>query len=235
MKKSPKKKILKPNKIYCGNAIELLDYIDDESIDAIITDPPYGIGRKYDEKEEFDNPEDYYKWLKPIYHKMWGKLAPGGLFAMWQTTKYMRYFWDVFGDDIHIYASCKSFVQIRNTPINHAYDPIIMKYKEGPEPLKPQKQARSFDYYVCSNSKPIYKKDTLEGKHPCPRPIDQLTSLIGNFVIEDGLILDPFMGIGTTAVAAKALGRDFMGIEINQKYVDVANDRLRQEVFSYGY
>jgi len=69
--------------------------------------------------------------------------------------------------------------------------------------------------------------------HPCPKPIKAWTWLLNRCSEVGDTILDPFMGSGTTLVAAKQLNRKAIGIEIEQKYCDIAIDRLRQEVFDF--
>jgi site-specific DNA-methyltransferase (adenine-specific) len=66
--------------------------------------------------------------------------------------------------------------------------------------------------------------------HPCPKPILLFKWLMTAASNEAAIILDPFLGSGTTAVAAKQLGRKFIGIEIEEKYCRIAVDRLRQGV-----
>jgi len=68
------------------------------------------------------------------------------------------------------------------------------------------------------------------GEHPTPKPIDLMKQLILDNSNENDLILDPFLGGGTTAVAAKQLHRRYIGIEIIPKYCDIAKKRLGQEV-----
>ena len=118
----------KKNMIICGNSLEVLKTFPSEFVDAVVIDPPFGIGKNYcGGKELFDNPEDYWKWLQPIYVEHLRCLKPGGFVAIWQTQKYFPYFWDWFGKDIHIYIGAKNFVQIRKkTPITFAYDPVVM-------------------------------------------------------------------------------------------------------------
>lgn len=63
--------------------------------------------------------------------------------------------------------------------------------------------------------------------HPCPKPIALMSELVFLFSDPDETILDPFLGSGTTLVAAKSLGRNGIGIEIDEKYCEVAAERLR--------
>jgi len=220
------------DKIYCMDCLEGMRQLENESVDAVVTDPPFGIGFQYDEKEEHDNPEDYWEWLKPIYHKMQRVLKNGGFLAIWQPQKHFKHFWGWFGEDIHIYAACKNFVQIRKTPINYGYDPIVMRYKNGDKPLIPESQKRSIDWFVANTATFVTETQSLIRKHPCPRPIDQCLEIIDNFVIEGGIVLDPFSGSGTIPLAAKQTNRHFLGFEISQEYVDIANRRLRQSNIS---
>lgn len=75
----------------------------------------------------------------------------------------------------------------------------------------------------------VYKSNLeINRQHPAQKPIPLLKKYIE--ILDAQTILDPFMGSGTTGVACKQLGRKFIGIEIEQKYCDIAIDRLRQEV-----
>jgi len=64
--------------------------------------------------------------------------------------------------------------------------------------------------------------------HPCPKPIKAWTRLIGNMTLPGQTILDPFMGSGTTGVSAVKLGRQFIGIEIEPRYFDIACRRIEE-------
>lgn len=73
-----------------------------------------------------------------------------------------------------------------------------------------------------------------EKYHPCPKNINLIKWLIQHFSNEGDLILDPFLGSGTTARACKDLNRKCIGIEINKDYIDIAIKRLGQEVFNFN-
>lgn len=213
-----------------GRCEEIFDRIPDESVDAIITDPPFGIGFDYGGvREDFSSPEAYWGWFGPIYDKMLAKVKPGGLVAIWQTQVYYPYFWTWYGMRIHIYVAAKNFVQIRKrSPVTFAYDPIILFYKPGADPIRPNPK-RNLDFFVANTAAQVSKPDNLERQHPCPRPLDQALTLIENFVVEDGIVLDPFLGSGTVAVACERLGRGYIGIEVNESYVALSHKRIAKE------
>ena len=64
--------------------------------------------------------------------------------------------------------------------------------------------------------------------HPTEKPIDIIEKLIGTFSDDNSLVLDPFLGSGTTAVACRNLKRNYIGIEISETYIEIARERLRQ-------
>ena len=215
------------HEVITADCLDHMRTMPDNTVDAVVTDPPYGIGFMYGaEREANTNAHDYWRWLSPRYCEMWRILKPGGFFAIWQTQLHFRYFWEWFGDDIHIYASCKNFVQIRKTPINYAYDPVVMRYKGGAKPLRPDRPSRNMDYYVANTAGIISNKNRPERRHPCPRPLDAVTEVVRNFVIPGGLILDPFTGSGTTGCAAVLEGKRFVGCELSAEYAEIARARI---------
>ena len=216
--------------LYLGDCLEVMKGFPEKTFDAIVTDPPYGIGFNYKIKKDVaKDPISYWEWLSPIYKCMINLLKDGGFFAIWQTQLYMKHFWDWFGDHIHIYAACKNFVQIKkNVSIGYGWDPIVMFYKKGSASLRPVEQKRSHDFYVANTAYWVTRTEAPEKQHPCPRPIDQVEQIIDNFIIELGMVLDPFLGSGTTAVACEKLNRRWIGIEIEKKYCDICVERLRK-------
>ena len=66
--------------------------------------------------------------------------------------------------------------------------------------------------------------------HPAPFPIELPQKFINLYTYKNDLILDPFLGSGTTAIAAKLLERNFVGYEIEEEYIQIAKNRLKKEV-----
>lgn len=213
--------------LHLGDCASILSDIPDESVDALVTDPPFGIGYEYESGKELTRtPDAYWSWLSPIYTNALRTVKPGGFVAIWQTAPYMKHFWSWYGDDIHIYAACKNFVQLRKTPINYAYDPVVMLYKPGAEPLKPPSPPRNVDFFVANTASLVSDTSRLERQHPAPRPVSSVSEIVTNFTVPDGIVLDPFMGSGTTGIACANTGRSFIGIEIEPKYFSIAESRI---------
>ena len=80
-----------------------------------------------------------------------------------------------------------------------------------------------YDWWNINQVKNVSKKGI---SHPCVMPLKVMENIIG-ILPKDYLILDPFMGTGTTGIACKNLGRDFIGIEIDKNYYEIAKERLK--------
>jgi len=219
----------KLGKLYHGDCLEVMKEMADNSVEVILTDPPYGIGFKYGTREKTNNPIDYFEYIKPIFIEM--KRIGTECIIMAQTTKYMRYFWQWYGEDIRIYIACKNFVQLKNTFMNYAYDPWVF-YFINKDIKRINKPMRNVDHIICDTAR-LRNKKNIERDHPTPKPVSLILSLLNNYTNKNDIICDPFFGSGTTAIACERLNRRWIGIEISKEYCDIAVKRIRREVAQY--
>jgi site-specific DNA-methyltransferase (adenine-specific) len=185
---------------------EVLPLIPDKSIDLVLTDPPYGVG-----KAEWDKKFNMF-WMKKIAPITRNSIAimPGNANLLKLPYKFNEF----------TYKWTLSF-RILNALVRGAvgfgnWIPCVIYARDAGS------------IYTCN-------QDVGEGsivgdmpKHPSPKPHEAISWMIER--LPKGLILDPFLGSGTTAYCAKKLGRKCIGIEIEEKYCEIAAKRCSQSV-----
>lgn len=203
------------NKIIYGDCLDLIKKIPDASIDIILTDPPYGLN-----KEGIQNDVDlgvFYKILPESYRV----LKEDSWFITFFSTKFLpmlfknnpfSYFWQ-----ITLYCP-EGRVK---SPIGITKFMSCFVFKKG----SPRIIQRNKDIFIDTPGKMV-EPDEGFINHPTPKPKQFIKEIIRMFTKENDLVLDPFVGSGSTAVACSQLNRRFIGFEINQNYVKIANDRL---------
>jgi len=207
--------------LYLGDCLEILPTLG--KVDAVVTDPPYGIGFKYESHN--DDPDGYGEWLQEIIYTAEGKCTPGSPIFIFQAMLQVRNFSKWFDRNWRIYAAAKNFVQMRPTAMQYSFDPVVVWWVDGEKPWS--KGTANRDFFVANTAPVVATPNNPEKGHPCPRPLDQMHLIIGQWCKPECVVLDPFMGSGTTGVACAKLGRKFIGIEIEPKYFDIACERIQ--------
>ncbi len=233
--------------IYCGNCIEQMKSLKSGSVNLIFADPPYFLSNgglsinsgkvvsvnkgEWDKKENYDDVRKFtYDWLKECNRL----LMDDG--SMWISCTH------------HNLYDLKSSIEKLNMKIIN----VVIWNKMDPPPLI-YKTRFKFSYEMiiwCSKGKShffdyqamfkehheemtdvwlmpaVSKNEKLHGYHPTQKPECLLERIIKCSSKVGDVVLDPFSGSGTTCVAAKRLGRKYIGIELNPKYCEIANLRL---------
>lgn len=207
--------------LYLGDCLDILPTLG--KVDAVVTDPPYGIGFQYANHD--DTPNGYGTWLWGILELAESKCNPGAPIFVWQAMPNVRKFAEWFPRDWRIFAACKNFVQMRPTAMQYAFDPVLVWWTDG---TAWSAGTLSRDWHIGDTS-PASRRgiNDVQG-HPCPRPLDQLEHIISQWVVPGATVLDPFMGSGTTGVACVRTGRRFIGIEIDEQYFKIAQRRIAE-------
>jgi site-specific DNA-methyltransferase (adenine-specific) len=203
--------------IYHGDCRDILPTL---AGDALVTDPPYGIG--WGRATWSDDPNEYGE----LMHWLVAESARGvaGYCFVFQAMPNCARWHEWFPDGWRIFAACKNFAQIRPTGVWHSWDPVIF-WNNAPKSA-PKSASVNRDYHV-GNVAGVFRENA---KHPSPRPIDTMRHIVACAASEGEVIIDPFMGSGTTLRAAKDLGRKAIGIEIEERYCEIAARRLQQSV-----
>jgi site-specific DNA-methyltransferase (adenine-specific) len=204
--------------IYHGDCRDVLPEL---SGDALVTDPPFGIGWS---RAEWSDDKEAYPELMTWLVTTAGHVVPVGWCFVFQAMPNVGRFHEWFPGGWRIFAACKNFAQIRPTGVWHSWDPVVF-WHNGPN-SGPNSKHVNRDYFVGNVAGVFHEKS----EHPCPKPLDTMAHIVQIAAPMGGLILDPFMGSGTTLRAAKDLGRKAIGIEIEERYCEIAAERLAQEV-----
>lgn len=201
--------------IYCGDCRDILPRLDPHCVDLAIADPPYNVGLEYIGHNDNMSREKYIAWcgdwfsaLRKICYRTIIFPGHGNLPVWWQVSK-------------------PSAVGCWHKPGNGRSSII------GFEDWEPWLYWTG-DKGMLGGSSVVRavtgSSNTVSG-HPCPKPIELITKLLKK--CKSGGVIDPFVGSGTTLIAAKRLGIRAIGIEIEERYCEIAAKRLSQEVFDF--
>ena len=211
--------------IYHGDCREILPHL--EPVDLVLTDPPYGINTKSDGNGKLSPWADmcnsafwYADWIKQCRSRL---TVNGALwsFLNWRSMVTFQkascdISWSI--ESLLIWDKC-GIGTGGSTGLRPSYEMVALFAM--PEFAIPNRGLPDIQRFNWSSQKPNW--------HPAEKPIDLMSWIIkesGNA----SAIIDPFMGSGTTLRAAKDLGRKAIGIEIEEKYCEIAAKRLAQEV-----
>jgi site-specific DNA-methyltransferase (adenine-specific) len=206
------------NTIIHGDCVEALATLDPASVDFTLTDPPYLVNYQSRDGRSVVNDADSH-WLCPAFAQIHRVLKPASFCVSFYAWNRVHLFMDAwrsagFRPVGHLvfrkrYASSARFLRYEHEA---AY---LLAKGDVQLPAQPISDVIEFRY-------------TGNKLHPTQKPTTALTPLISAFCPPDGIVLDPFAGSGSTLVAAKQLGRRYIGIEIDAQHHQTATARLAE-------
>ena len=211
-----------------GDCLELMKDIPDGSVDMILADPPYGMDYQSNRrtatdqfnKIENDNNLDWLDEFASEAHRVMRDNTSAYVFCSWHKI-------DVFKQAFQRKFKIKNvLVWVKN---NHGSGDLKGAYAPKHEFVLYMHKGRSL--FREGRSPDVIQADKVHGGvmvHPTEKPIPLLEVFIKNNSDVDDVVLDPFMGSGTTGVACKNLGRSFIGMELDDGYFDVASKRINE-------
>lgn len=228
------------NTIVTGDATKLIQAVPDESVDVIITSPPYNLGSRYagasdkaiqgkwgrviqyDDYQDNMPEAEYRDWQRFMLCQFWRVIKPtGAIFYNHRPRIQDGQVWDRF--DLIPAGINKRQVIIWKRPKGHnfnegyfvpSYEWLFLLAKPGYK-LNPG----------CSGFGDVWEFPPAQNEHPAPFPLALPLRAIASSA-NCRVVLDPFMGSGTTAEAAITEGCNFIGFELTEKWVKYANERL---------
>ncbi len=241
------------NVILHGDCLEILHTIPDNSVDVTFADPPFNLNKKYNSYSDRRSLDTYLLWCKQWITEMVRITKPTGSIFVHNIPKWLTFYasflneiadfrhwisWDAMSTPlgktlmpthygILFYAKDKKlnkFYEVRHPHKRCRKCNVLLKdyggKKAGLHPFGPLASDVWTDLHRIKHAK---NRD----EHPCQLPETILERLILMTTDEGDIILDPFNGTGTTVIAAKRLGRKYIGIELDKQYVTIAEEKLR--------
>lgn len=239
------------NQIIHGDCLEVMPGIPNESIDMILCDLPYGTTQcSWDTVIPFEPLwEAYKRVIKPNGAIVLTAIQPFAAALIMSNIQQFRYEW--------IWRKNKgtNFLDAKKRPLRNHENVLMFSAKaatyypvrsEGHEPMHfsaSQKQSDCYGEYGGSLTGagktwrypqtvmdfPMINNVSSERSHPTQKPVALFEYLIRTYTNTGEVVLDNCIGGGTTAVAAIRTNRRYMGIELEQKYVDITEERIRRE------
>ncbi len=238
------------HKIICGDCLKVLRRMYKESVDLIITDPPFNIKKDYGKYKDNLKKEEYIEWCKEWLTECIRVLGPHGslyLFNYPENNAYLMPFLDknmVFKRWMTWHYPCNTGMSQTNfTRSQHSIlfytktKKAIFNKKAIVEPYKNPTDKRikelvrngsngraPYDVFHFNIVKNVSKEKT---PHPCQLPKELVKIFIKASSRKGYKVLDPFSGSFTVSAAAKELSRNSIGIEINPKFCKIGKERLK--------
>jgi len=214
---------MKLNTVICADCLEVMRDFEDNSIDLILCDPPYGLNFEYD--KYVDTRENLKKLISNVMPEL---LRIGKRVAiMCGITQIQLYpevdwiigvFWNTTG----------SFGKFGYTQ----WQPVLLYGKDLKGFGNINGMTKSDVIKISGGGGVGFERNKIEKEHTCPKAITTMNKLVQRLSNENETILDPFTGSGSTLLSAKNNNRNYIGIEISPEYCKIANRRLAQGVLN---
>ena len=199
-----------------GDCLEILPTLPDNSVDAVITDPPYNVGKDYGTYKDNLPPDSYKQFMINVIGE--ARRISNNNIVFYVGGKLTSLFCELI-PDAHL-------IIVMKRAIGAMSGNYFLQYHSMFSTIKPITKTKDlWDDVRLPGEGYFYREKRYDhpGQTSCI-----LTKKIINIYVSEGVILDPFAGIGTTGVACVQTGRNFIGIEIDKDYFAVAEKRISE-------
>ena len=244
------------DRILCKSS-EMMDELPDDSVHLMVTSPPYNVGKDYDENLTL---EEYRAFLKRVWKEVYRALVPGGracinianlgrkpyiplhafiIEDMLDLSFLMRgeVTWNK-GSSAGSSTAWGSWLSSTNPTLRDVHEYILVFSKD----TFSRKNINGRESTISRNeflefTKSVWTFPAVSARkvgHPAPFPVELPYRLIQLYTFEEEVVLDPFMGSGQTAIAAIKTNRHYIGYEVDEEYVKLAERRIREFLLESG-
>ena len=215
--------VLGKHRVLCADSTDNENYVklmDGTKANLVLTDPPYNVDvEETAGKIMNDNmaDEDFYKFLLAAYQAMYANLADDGSIYVFHADTEGLNFRKAFADAGFYLSGCciwkKNALVLGRSPYQWIHEPCLFGWKKAGKHqwYSDRKQTTVWEY-----DRPKASKD-----HPTMKPVGLMSYPIRNSTMTNGIVLDPFLGSGSTLIACCEMDRICYGIELDPKFVDV--------------
>jgi len=206
------------NRAIHGDCIDLMKTMPSHSVDLVLTDPPYVANYVSRDQRSIAN-DDHDGWIEPAFTEIYRLLKPDRFclsFYGWPQADRFLWRWKKIGfRPVSHFAFIKDYSSKAGFTQGHHEVAYLLAKGQPEPPPEPIRDVLHWDY-------------TGNPLHPNQKPLSIILSLITAFSRPGDIVLDPFAGSGTTAVAALERGRQFILMEKVARYWQAANDRIER-------
>jgi site-specific DNA-methyltransferase (adenine-specific) len=237
------------NKIFCKSS-ESMDELPDNSVHLMVTSPPYNVGKDYDDNLSLD---EYRELLKRVFKETYRVLVPGGracinianlgrkpyiplhsfiIEDMHEIGFLMRgeIIWDK-GSSASPSTAWGTWLKANNPVLRDVHEYILVFSKESftrKNPTKRKSTITKEEFLEFTKSVWHFSAERASKVgHPAPFPVELPYRLIQLYTFEGDVVLDPFVGAGTTCIAALKTKRKYVAYDIDEKYCKLAERRIK--------
>ena len=227
----------------CGDALGLFNEIENESIDLIISDPPYNLGKDYGNNHDNKGIDEYLDFTKSWLAQAKRVLKPEGSIYVFMGVRFISYLYDILERDLGmlfnswiVWHYTQGIGKTRGFSPRH--DDILFFNKSSnfvfnlDDVRVPQKYYRARNNMRGANPSDVWRfshvhySESNRQDHPTQKPEGLIERMVLSSSNRGGTVLDPFSGSGTTLRVCQQLGRDAIGFEINPEYIQMIRNRL---------
>lgn len=238
-----------------GDCLEAMKLMDNNSVDLVVTSPPYNMrtrvrngeyttreksehfSKKYKNFDDALSIDEYYDFHKSVIEEML-RLSKVIVYNIQIVTGSKEAIFKIIGNfnknlkDIVVWDKGHGQPSMHDGVLNRATE-LILIFESNP------KAGRAFQYFnfkrgELSDIWRVNRERSISSSHSASMPLKLAEIAILNFSKENNIVLDPFMGTGTTGVVCKQNNRNFIGIELSNEYYNLSNNRIN-EVLLWNY